>query len=37
MSEEDVIEGLDCGQAYRALSLDAPVGEGGDGRRRRPR
>ncbi|MFC5006574.1 SigB/SigF/SigG family RNA polymerase sigma factor [Dactylosporangium cerinum] len=32
VSEEDVIEGLDCGQAYRALSLDAPVGEaGGDG------
>ncbi len=30
-SEEDVIEGLDCGQAYRALSLDAPVGEAGDG------
>ncbi|MET7422001.1 SigB/SigF/SigG family RNA polymerase sigma factor [Dactylosporangium sp. NPDC005555] len=30
-SEEDVIEGLDCGQAYRALSLDAPVGDGGDG------
>ncbi len=25
-SEEEVIEGLDCGQAYRALSLDAPVG-----------
>ncbi|MEV4508222.1 SigB/SigF/SigG family RNA polymerase sigma factor [Dactylosporangium sp. NPDC049525] len=30
-SEEDIIEGLDCGQAYRALSLDAPVGEAGDG------
>jgi RNA polymerase sigma-B factor len=29
-SEEDVIEGLDCGQAYRALSLDAPVGDAGD-------
>ncbi|GAA3288978.1 SigB/SigF/SigG family RNA polymerase sigma factor [Dactylosporangium vinaceum] len=31
VSEEEVIEGLDCGQAYRALSLDAPVGDGGDG------
>jgi RNA polymerase sigma-B factor len=31
VSEEEVIEGLDCGQAYRALSLDAPVGEAGDG------
>ena len=31
VSEEDVIEGLDCGQAYRALSLDAPAGEDGDG------
>jgi RNA polymerase sigma-B factor len=30
VSEEDVIEGLDCGQAYRAMSLDAPVGEAGD-------
>jgi len=30
VSEEDVIEGLDCGQAYRALSLDAPVGDAGD-------
>jgi RNA polymerase sigma-B factor len=31
VSEEDIIEGLDCGQAYRAMSLDAPVGgEGGD-------
>ncbi|WP_433055293.1 SigB/SigF/SigG family RNA polymerase sigma factor [Dactylosporangium sp. CS-033363] len=30
VSEEEVIEGLDCGQAYRALSLDAPAGEGGD-------
>ena len=30
VSEEEVIEGLDCGQAYRALSLDAPVGDGGD-------
>ncbi|MER7009172.1 sigma-70 family RNA polymerase sigma factor, partial [Dactylosporangium sp. NPDC000555] len=29
VSEEEVIEGLDCGQAYRALSLDAPAG--GDG------
>ena len=26
VSEEEIIEGLDCGQAYRALSLDAPVG-----------
>jgi RNA polymerase sigma-B factor len=26
VSEEDIIEGLDCGQAYRAMSLDAPVG-----------
>jgi RNA polymerase sigma-B factor len=26
VSEEEVIEGLDCGQAYRAMSLDAPVG-----------
>ncbi|MFI5915240.1 SigB/SigF/SigG family RNA polymerase sigma factor [Dactylosporangium sp. NPDC051541] len=31
VSEEEVIEGLDCGQAYRALSLDAPVGDSGDG------
>jgi RNA polymerase sigma-B factor len=30
VSEEEIIEGLDCGQAYRALSLDAPVGEAGD-------
>ena len=30
VSEEEVIEGLDCGQAYRALSLDAPAGESGD-------
>jgi RNA polymerase sigma-B factor len=31
VSEEDIIEGLDCGQAYRAMSLDAPVGgEGAD-------
>jgi RNA polymerase sigma-B factor len=31
VSEEEIIEGLDCGQAYRALSLDAPVGgEGAD-------
>jgi len=31
VSEEDIIEGLDCGQAYRALSLDAPAGtEGAD-------
>ncbi|WP_433213509.1 SigB/SigF/SigG family RNA polymerase sigma factor [Dactylosporangium sp. CS-047395] len=30
VSEEEIIEGLDCGQAYRALSLDAPAGEGGD-------
>ncbi|WP_255782330.1 RNA polymerase sigma factor SigF [Dactylosporangium sp. AC04546] len=30
VSEEEVIEGLECGQAYRALSLDAPVGDGGD-------
>ncbi|MFG2037833.1 RNA polymerase sigma factor SigF [Dactylosporangium sp. NPDC048998] len=30
VSEEEVIEGLDCGQAYRALSLDAPAGDGGD-------
>jgi len=22
VSEEEIIEGLDCGQAYRALSLD---------------
>ncbi|MER7007988.1 sigma-70 family RNA polymerase sigma factor, partial [Dactylosporangium sp. NPDC000555] len=29
VSEEEIIEGLDCGQAYRALSLDAPAG--GDG------
>ncbi len=29
VSEEEIIEGLDCGQAYRAMSLDAPVG--GDG------
>jgi RNA polymerase sigma-B factor len=26
VSEEEIIEGLDCGQAYRAMSLDAPVG-----------
>ena len=26
VSEEEIIEGLDCGQAYRALSLDAPAG-----------
>jgi RNA polymerase sigma-B factor len=26
VSEEDIIEGLDCGQAYRAMSLDAPIG-----------
>jgi len=31
VSEEEIIEGLDCGQAYRALSLDAPVGDAGDG------
>jgi RNA polymerase sigma-B factor len=32
VSEEEIIEGLDCGQAYRALSLDAPVGgDNGDG------
>jgi RNA polymerase sigma-B factor len=31
VTEEEIIEGLDCGQAYRALSLDAPVGDGGDG------
>ncbi|MFI5906120.1 SigB/SigF/SigG family RNA polymerase sigma factor [Dactylosporangium sp. NPDC051541] len=30
VSEEEIIEGLDCGQAYRALSLDAPAGEGSD-------
>jgi len=30
VSEEEVIEGLDCGQAYRALSLDAPVGDSDD-------
>jgi RNA polymerase sigma-B factor len=30
VSEEEVIEGLDCGQAYRALSLDAPAGDSGD-------
>jgi len=30
VSEEEVIEGLDCGQAYRALSLDAPAGDGTD-------
>jgi RNA polymerase sigma-B factor len=30
VSEEDIIEGLDCGQAYRAMSLDAPVGSDGD-------
>ncbi|WP_260729313.1 RNA polymerase sigma factor SigF [Dactylosporangium roseum] len=30
VSEEEIIEGLDCGQAYRALSLDAPVGDAGD-------
>jgi len=27
VSEEDIIEGLDCGQAYRALSLDAPASD----------
>ncbi|MEV4507374.1 RNA polymerase sigma factor SigF [Dactylosporangium sp. NPDC049525] len=27
VSEEEIIEGLDCGQAYRALSLDAPAGD----------
>jgi RNA polymerase sigma-B factor len=26
VTEEDIIEGLDCGQAYRAISLDAPAG-----------
>jgi RNA polymerase sigma-B factor len=31
VSEEEIIEGLDCGQAYRALSLDAPVGSDSDG------
>ena len=30
VSEEEIIEGLDCGQAYRALSLDAPAGENAD-------
>jgi RNA polymerase sigma-B factor len=30
VSEEEIIEGLDCGQAYRALSLDAPAGDGGE-------
>ncbi|WP_238007257.1 RNA polymerase sigma factor SigF [Dactylosporangium sp. AC04546] len=30
VSEEEIIEGLDCGQAYRALSLDAPAGDGAD-------
>ncbi|MET7400766.1 RNA polymerase sigma factor SigF [Dactylosporangium sp. NPDC005572] len=30
VSEEEVIEGLECGQAYRALSLDAPVSDAGD-------
>ena len=30
VSEEEIIEGLDCGQAYRALSLDAPAGDGTD-------
>ena len=30
VSEEDIIEGLDCGQAYRALSLDAPAGDNAD-------
>ncbi|MEV6928824.1 SigB/SigF/SigG family RNA polymerase sigma factor [Dactylosporangium sp. NPDC051485] len=30
VGEEEVIEGLDCGQAYRALSLDAPAGDGAD-------
>ncbi|HTJ36267.1 MAG TPA: RNA polymerase sigma factor SigF [Dactylosporangium sp.] len=30
VSEEEIIEGLDCGQAYRALSLDAPAGDSGD-------
>jgi RNA polymerase sigma-B factor len=30
VSEEEIIEGLDCGQAYRAMSLDAPVGNDGD-------
>jgi len=30
VTEEEIIEGLDCGQAYRAMSLDAPVGNDGD-------
>jgi RNA polymerase sigma-B factor len=30
VSEEEIIEGLDCGQAYRAMSLDAPVGSDAD-------
>jgi len=30
VSEEEIIEGLDCGQAYRALSLDAPAGDSAD-------
>ncbi|MEV4133937.1 RNA polymerase sigma factor SigF [Dactylosporangium sp. NPDC049742] len=30
VSEEEIIEGLDCGQAYRALSLDAPAGDNTD-------
>src|SRR5690242_293761 len=30
VTEEEIIEGLDCGQAYRALSLDAPAGENTD-------
>ncbi|GGM33084.1 RNA polymerase sigma factor SigF [Dactylosporangium sucinum] len=30
VSEEEIIEGLDCGQAYRALSLDAPAGDNAD-------
>jgi RNA polymerase sigma-B factor len=30
VSEEEIIEGLDCGQAYRAMSLDAPVGGDSD-------
>jgi RNA polymerase sigma-B factor len=30
VSEEEIIEGLDCGQAYRAMSLDAPVGDAAD-------
>jgi RNA polymerase sigma-B factor len=30
-SEEEIIEGLDAGHAYRTLSLDAPTGGDGDG------